>query len=104
MPSLPVCQVARQGTVDYQQAWDFQVRLAQEIRQGERPNTLLLLEHPPVYTKGRLSPPGHLLLSPEELQEKGVSVYETDRGGQVTYHGANWWRTRWWTFGSGAAR
>ena len=87
MPSPPVCQVARLGTVEYQQAWDLQVRLAQEIRQGERPNTLLLLEHPPVYTLGRLSQPGHLLLSLEELQEKGVSVYETDRGGQVTYHG-----------------
>ncbi len=61
--------------------------MAQEIRDGQRPNSLLLLEHPPVYTKGRLSQPHHLLLSTQELQERGIPVYDTDRGGQVTYHG-----------------
>lgn len=54
---------------------------------GEQPNTLLLLEHPSVYTKGRLSRPDHILLSPEETEAKGIPIYETDRGGQVTYHG-----------------
>ena len=75
------------GTVGYQQAWDLQLRLAEEIREGRQPNTLLLLEHPPVDTKGRLSEAGHLLLSPEELRGKGIDVLETDRGGQVTFHG-----------------
>jgi lipoate-protein ligase B len=87
VPSLPICQVVRLGTVDYQQAWDLQVRLAQGVWAAEQPNTLLLLEHPPVYTRGRLSQPGHILLTPGQLREKGISVYDTDRGGQVTYHG-----------------
>ncbi|PKB73055.1 MAG: hypothetical protein BZY75_03815 [SAR202 cluster bacterium Io17-Chloro-G7] len=87
MPTVPVCQAAHVGTLEYQQAWDLQLRLAQEIREGHRPNTLLLLEHPPVYTKGRLSKTEHLLLTPEALQEKGITIYETDRGGQVTFHG-----------------
>ena len=87
MPSLTICQVVRLGTVDYQQAWDLQVRLAQGVRAAEQPNTLLLLEHPPVYTRGRLSQPGHILLTPGQLRERGISVYDTDRGGQVTYHG-----------------
>ena len=87
MPSRPSCQVARLGTIDYQQAWDLQLRLVQQVLLGEQPNTLLLLEHPSVYTRGRLSRPEHILLSPEEAQAKAIPIYETDRGGQVTYHG-----------------
>ena len=87
MPPLANCQVVRLDTVDYQQAWDLQLRLAQQVRLAERPNTLLLLEHPKVYTRGRLSQPGHILLTTDELRQKGISVYDTDRGGQVTYHG-----------------
>ena len=81
------CQATFLGTVEYQLAWDLQRRLAQQVSEGKQPNTLLLLEHPPVYTKGRLSRLDHLLLTPKELADKGVSVYDTDRGGQVTYHG-----------------
>jgi len=87
VPTLPVCQAAHLGTLEYLQAWELQLRLAQEIRDGQRPNTLLLLEHPPVYTKGRLSKTEHVLLTPEALQEKGIPIHETDRGGQVTFHG-----------------
>ncbi len=87
MPSSPICHAARLGTLDYQRAWELQLRLAQEIRDSQRPNTLLLLEHPPVYTRGRLSQPHHVLLNSEELQERGIPVYDTDRGGQVTFHG-----------------
>jgi lipoate-protein ligase B len=47
----------------------------------------LLLEHPPVYTRGRLSRPEHISLTPDQLRAKGISIYDTDRGGQVTYHG-----------------
>ena len=75
------------GTVDYRRAWDWQVELAEEIRQGRQPNTLLLLEHPPVYTLGRLSKPEHLLVAPEELAAAGADAVETDRGGQITFHG-----------------
>ena len=87
MPPPPVCNVSRLGTLGYQQAWALQLRLAQEIRDGQRPNTLLLLEHPPVFTKGRLSKTDHVLLTPQALEEKGIPIYETDRGGQVTFHG-----------------
>ena len=73
--------------MDYRRALDLQIDLAQAVRDGDRPNTLLLLEHPPTYTLGRLSKAGHILLPPEELERRGITVCETDRGGQVTYHG-----------------
>ena len=87
MPSIPLCQVVRPGNVDYKHAWDLQARLAQSVGRGQQPNTLLLLEHPPVYTRGRLSRPEHISLTPDQLRAKGISIYDTDRGGQVTYHG-----------------
>ena len=87
MSSLPVCQVVHLGLVEYRRAWDEQVSLAQAVRDGSQPNTLLLLEHPHVYTRGRLSKPEHLSLTQAELAGRGVSVVDTDRGGQVTYHG-----------------
>ena len=87
MASLPVCQIVHLGLVEYRQVWDWQVSLAQEVRDGTQPNTLLLLEHPHVYTRGRLSKPEHLSLTPLELAERGIPVVDTDRGGQVTYHG-----------------
>ncbi len=83
----PVCRVVMPGTVDYRRAWDWQVELADAVREGGQPNTLLLLEHPPVYTLGRLSKPEHLLATPEELAAAGADVVETDRGGQITFHG-----------------
>ncbi|MCH8831547.1 MAG: lipoyl(octanoyl) transferase LipB [Chloroflexi bacterium] len=73
--------------MEYHRAWELQVELATKVRDGAQPNTLLLLEHSPVYTKGRLSKPEHILLSDEELRQKGIGVYEADRGGQVTFHG-----------------
>ena len=82
-----LCHAVRLGTAEYQWAWELQRRLAREISEAMRPNTMLLLEHPPVYTKGRLGRPDHLLLSPAELANKGICLYDTDRGGQITYHG-----------------
>jgi len=73
--------------VEYHRAWELQVELAAKVHDGAQPNTLLLLEHSPVYTKGRLSKPEHILFSDEELRQKGIGVYEADRGGQVTFHG-----------------
>ena len=61
--------------------------LVQRVRKGDSPNTLLLLEHDHVYTRGRLSRDEHLLASEAELARAGVAVHETDRGGQITYHG-----------------
>ena len=80
-------KVITPGVVDYRRAWDWQIALADAVRQGRQSSTLLLLEHPPVYTLGRLSKPEHLLAAPEELAAAGADVVETDRGGQITFHG-----------------
>ena len=87
MPTHPICQVTHLGNLEYRRAWDQQLRVAAGVRSGRIPNTLLLLEHPSVYTRGRLGDPSDILLSPQELEARGISVCETDRGGQVTYHG-----------------
>ncbi len=81
------CHAAALGTVGYEWAWDLQRRLANQISEGTRPNTLLLLEHHTVYTKGRLGRPDHLLLDSAELAARGIGFHETDRGGQITFHG-----------------
>jgi len=75
------------GRTEYEQAWDSQKRLVREIDRGERGNTLLLLEHSPTYTIGSDRHPEHLLLGPEELARRGISVFQIDRGGDITYHG-----------------
>lgn len=81
------CHAAALGPVGYKWAWELQRRLVNQISEGTRPNTLFLLEHPPVYTKGRLGRVDHLLLDPAELEARGIGFHETDRGGQITYHG-----------------
>ena len=87
MPEKPRCQVIAFGAVEYRRAWQFQTELVNAVHDGRRPNTLLLLEHPHVYTRGRLSRPEHIPSTPRQLQAQGIDVVETDRGGQVTYHG-----------------
>lgn len=87
-PDPLTCRVVRLGTnVDYNTAWLLQKKLL-ELRANKLiPDTLLLLEHSSVYTAGRRSAPEHLLIDQDELIKIGVSVIETDRGGQITYHG-----------------
>ncbi|MBD2847314.1 lipoyl(octanoyl) transferase LipB [Paenibacillus sp. IB182496] len=75
------------GVVDYGQAWELQKRYVREMDEGARGDTLLLLEHPPTYTIGSQRHPEHLLLGKEELERKGIALYEIDRGGDITYHG-----------------
>lgn len=82
-----MCQAAWLGLVPYEEAWRLQEQLAEEIRLGKKPGCLLLLEHPHSFTAGRSTKPGHLLWNESELISKGVSVYEVDRGGDITYHG-----------------
>ena len=65
----------------------MQDEYASEIAEGKRPPTLLLLEHPHVYTFGRKGHAENLLWDEEQLKQKGVSVHWVDRGGDVTYHG-----------------
>jgi lipoyl(octanoyl) transferase len=79
--------VVRLGTVPYADAVALQKRL-ETARQGdEAPDMLLLLEHPPVFTKGRRTEPGHLPMGEDWYRMQGIEVCDTDRGGQVTYHG-----------------
>ncbi|MGN7455872.1 lipoyl(octanoyl) transferase LipB [Paenibacillus pasadenensis] len=73
--------------IDYGEAWELQKEFVGEIDREERVETLLLLQHPPTYTLGTDRHPEHLLLDSEELSARGISVYEIDRGGDITYHG-----------------
>ncbi len=76
---LWVCQL---GRVDYTEAAALQERLRDRVRAGELPETMLLLEHPPVYTVGRRTADADL-----PLPSVGIEVVATPRGGQLTYHG-----------------
>ena len=79
--------IVRCGLVPYEEARRLQKRI-EEARQADRvPDVLLLLEHPPVYTKGRRTEPGELGMGEDWYRMQGIEVCETDRGGRVTYHG-----------------
>jgi lipoate-protein ligase B len=75
------------GLIEYEQAWKLQDQYAAEIAVGKRPPTLLLLEHPHVYTFGRRGKRENLLWGESQLKEKGIAIHWVDRGGDVTYHG-----------------
>lgn len=79
--------VRRLGLVPYAEAWALQQRLAEARRAGLIPDTLLLLEHPHTYTIGRSGTREHVYLSQAELDARGITCLEVDRGGDVTYHG-----------------
>ncbi len=75
------------GLIEYESAWKLQDQYAAEIAEGKRPPTLLLLEHPHVYTFGRRGKQENLLWGESQLKEKGIAIHWVDRGGDVTYHG-----------------
>lgn len=86
------------GLKDYKKTWDYQEELFQEIlliksenrklnQARETPNYLLFVEHPHVYTLGKSGDMSHLLLSEEQLVERGATFYKINRGGDITYHG-----------------
>jgi lipoyl(octanoyl) transferase len=81
--------VRRLGRVEYGAGLELQARLVDERRAGAIGDTLLLLEHPPVITLGvkTRGKPTNIVVSPEALAAEGVSVFETGRGGDITYHG-----------------
>jgi lipoate-protein ligase B len=81
------CEVLDLGLIEYETAWRLQDQYAAEIAEGKRPATLLLLEHPHVYTFGRRGKPENLLWDESQRKEKGISIHWVDRGGDVTYHG-----------------
>ena len=75
------------GLIEYETAWKLQDQYAAEIAAGKRAPSLLLLEHPHVYTFGRRGHQENLLWGAEQLKEKGIAIHWVDRGGDVTYHG-----------------
>jgi lipoyl(octanoyl) transferase len=79
--------VCNLGIVPYQDALAIQEQLRALRQTGQLPDTLLLLEHPPVYTRGRRSGADDLPLGEDFYRAKGIDVVATDRGGKLTYHG-----------------
>ena len=68
------------GTIDYQEAWDLQIELAQQRAAEEISDTLVVLEHPSIYTAGKRT-------QPEDRPTNGLPVIDVDRGGRITWHG-----------------
>jgi lipoyl(octanoyl) transferase len=82
--SVNICML---GKIDYKEALILQNKLVQARQAGRISDTLLLLEHPPVLTKGTRTDATNIYRTEEELQKEGIGVYEVNRGGDVTYHG-----------------
>ena len=82
-----LCRVEQLGLIDYAAALQLQRERVAQRKAEQIPDTLLLLEHPHVYTLGRNASRQNLLFSEERRQALRAQVYETDRGGDVTYHG-----------------
>lgn len=80
-------QVRRLGRIEYGTALDLQKKIEQAVIEKRADNHLLLLEHPHTYTLGRSAKMSGVLATEEALKYLGVSVFETNRGGKVTYHG-----------------
>lgn len=75
------------GTIEYEIAFAFQKKLAEVRSQGKIRDVLIFLEHLPVFTLSKRTEPDHILAPVSTLNEKGISVCQTNRGGDVTYHG-----------------
>jgi lipoyl(octanoyl) transferase len=75
------------GVIAYREAWELQQLLVAERQDGTIPDTVVMLEHPPVYTLGRRASASNVLLGEAELSAAGIEVVPVDRGGDVTYHG-----------------
>lgn len=75
------------GRKKYAPVLELQKQFVEERKSGRRPDTLILVEHDPVYTLGRASSEKNILLPPDELAVKGIDTVKIGRGGDVTYHG-----------------
>jgi lipoate-protein ligase B len=78
--------VVNLGLVEYREALEEQHRFADARADAAIPDTLLLLEHPLTYTRGRRTPPGELTLPESWYRERGIDIVDVDRGGKVTHH------------------
>ena len=81
------CGRCNLGVVEYREAWALQERVRAARQADAIPDTLLLLEHPPVYTRGRRTGPGELPMGEDWYRMQGIDVVDVDRGGLLTYHG-----------------
>jgi lipoyl(octanoyl) transferase len=81
------CEVRDIGRIGYAEAFEVQRRLVEQRKRGEIPNQLLFVEHPHVITLGRNGRMANLLAGEETLRRAGIEFHETDRGGDITYHG-----------------
>jgi lipoyl(octanoyl) transferase len=79
--------VVQLGVVPYDEALELQLRLRDLRQAGAIGDTLLLLEHPPVYTRGRRTEPSDLPMGEDWYRAQGIEIHDADRGGRVTYHG-----------------
>ncbi|MEA1910067.1 MAG: lipoyl(octanoyl) transferase LipB [Spirochaetota bacterium] len=79
--------ILNKGLMDYGEALELQKDLLAKRQNEEINDTLILLEHPPVITKGKRTEDHHIVLSDDLLQSQGIGLYEIDRGGEATYHG-----------------
>jgi lipoyl(octanoyl) transferase len=86
-PAHSATTVRRLGRIGYREAWALQREAVSERHAGRIPDTLLLLEHPPVITLGRSGSEAHLLGSDRDLVERGIELVPSDRGGDITFHG-----------------
>jgi lipoyl(octanoyl) transferase len=75
------------GRTPYQEAWDLQAEIVAAVREGGAPDTLLLLEHPHVFTMGKAASSDDILWDESERAVREVDVIWSDRGGEATYHG-----------------
>lgn len=85
--NVKLIEVQYTPMLGYAEAWETQKAYVKQIDKEERTQTLLLLQHPPTYTIGSQKHPEHLLYSEEELADRGIEVFQIDRGGDITYHG-----------------
>jgi len=81
------CTFYKLGLIDYEKAFELQKRIWAETAAGKAEDSLLLLEHPPTLTLGKSGKLKHLLVERDELAEKGISLFFSDRGGDITFHG-----------------
>jgi lipoate-protein ligase B len=81
------CLAVWEGCVQYSQALDLQMKICELKRRGFDKDVLLLLEHPPTITLGRSAKSEHLLVNKQDLESRGIGLWNADRGGDITFHG-----------------